>query len=107
MSDLVSAAAPGIGGGIGVWAVFKFIRWLVEFVFKRLDVSRGHLGQRLKHVEAELDAYREATMLMMSVLARLDPENSALKRVARMLRTIAPRSTMELDELETRLKEVD
>lgn len=107
MGELAVAVGPGVGGGIAVWSVFKFIRWLVEFVFKRLDVSRGHLGQRLKHVEAELDAYREATMLMMSVVAKLDPENIALKRVARMLRTIAPRATMELDELEARLKDAE
>jgi hypothetical protein len=103
LSSVASAAGPGIGGGIGVWAGFKFIKWAVEFTFSRLDVNRTHLGQRLRHVEQELDAYREATMLMIGVVAKLDPKNPVLERVVRILRTMPPRVTIELDELEARL----
>jgi hypothetical protein len=103
LTTVAAVAGPGVGGGIAVWSGFKFVRWMVEFVFRRLDVSRSHLGQRLRHVEQELDAYREATMLMIGVVAKLDPDNAALIKVARMLRTITPRATLELDELEARL----
>lgn len=107
LSSVATIAGPGIGGGIGLWAGFRFLRWLIEFVFKRLDVNRGHLADRLRHVEQELDAYREATMLMIGVVAKLDADNPALMRVARLLSTIAPRATIELNELERRLRETD
>lgn len=97
--DVASAAGPGIGAGLGMWAGFRFIRWLVEFVFKRLDISRSHLGERLKHVEVELDAYREATMLMINVVAKIDPDNIVLQRVAQILATTAPRTKLDTDEL--------
>lgn len=103
--DVATAAGPGVGGGLAVWGGFRFLRWLIEFVFKRLDVNRSHIGERLRYVEQELDAYREATMLMIGVVARLSPENPALLKVARILRTTAPRATLELDELERRLRE--
>lgn len=105
LTSVAAAAGTGIGGGIGAIAAFKFIRWLIEFVFQRLDVNRSHLGARLRHVEQELDAYREATMLMISVVAKIDPDNSALERVARILRMTVPRATLELNELEARLRE--
>lgn len=107
LSSVASIAGPGVGAGLTAWAGFKFIRWLIEFVFSRLDVSRSHLGQRLRHVEQELDAYREATMLMIGVVAKLDPDNVALMRVAQILSTIAPRATIELDELVARLNAAD
>lgn len=103
LSSVAALAGPGVGAGVGLWAGFRFLRWLIEFVFKRLDVSRGHLGDRLRHVEAELDAYRAATMLMIGVVAKFDPNNPALEQVARILSRMIPRATMELDELEARL----
>jgi hypothetical protein len=90
----------------GVGFVLRFLKWLVEFTFSRLDVSRSQLGLRLRHVEQELDAYREATMLMIAVVAKLDPENVALAKVAHILRSITPRVTIELDELVDRLKDI-
>lgn len=106
LSSVASIAGPGVGAGLTAWAGFKFIRWLIEFVFSRLDVSRSHLGQRLRHVEQELDAYREATMLMIGVVAKLDPENAALERVAQILRSIVPRASLDLDELARRLNDI-
>lgn len=103
LSSVASIVGPGVGGGIGVWAGFRFVRWLIEFVFRRLDVNHGRLAERLRHVEQELDAYREATMLMIGVVAKTDPDNPALLRVARLLSTITPHATIELDELQERL----
>jgi hypothetical protein len=103
--QVVVGSGQGIGLGLGAWGGFRFLRWLIEFVFRRLDINRSHLGERLRHVEQELDAYREATMLMIGVVAKLDPENPALARVALILRTLAPRATLDLDELERRLTE--
>ena len=104
--DVAAAAGPGVGAGIGAWGAFRFLRWLIEFVFRRLDISRSHLGDRLRHVEIELDAYREATMLMIGVVAKIDPDNPALQHVAQILRTITPRTKLDLDELERRLSEM-
>jgi hypothetical protein len=42
----------------------------------------------------------------MDVVAKLDPENPALERVGRLLRQTVPRATIELDELEARLREL-
>lgn len=103
--QVVVGTGQGVGLGVGAWGVLRFLRWLIEFVFRRVDVNRSHLGERLRHVEQELDAYREATMLMIAVVAKLDPENPALARVALILRTIAPRATLDLNELERRLME--
>jgi hypothetical protein len=84
-------------------AVLRFLKWLIEFVTERLDVGRVQLGQRLEHVEQELDAFREAAMLLLSELAKIDPDNAALFRVARMLRQTPPITGAGLDELERRL----
>jgi hypothetical protein len=100
------SAAKAVGTGVGLLAVLRFVRWLIEFAFRRFDVSHSQLGARLKHVEQELDAYREATMLMIGVVAKLDPGNAALLRVSHILRSIAPRATVDLDELARRLSEI-
>lgn len=106
LSALWGTGSRAIAAAVGLGVIFRFVRWLVEFVFKRLDVSRSHLGERLKHVEVELDAYREATMLMIGVVAKIDPDNAALERVAQILRTTAPRTKLDLDELVERLAEL-
>lgn len=103
----IGAAPAAIGGGIGLWAGFRFVRWLIEFIFRRLDVNHSRIAERLRHVEQELDAYRTVTMLMIGVVAKIDPDNPALLRVSRILSSIVPRATMELDELEARLKVVE
>lgn len=91
---------------LGLGFALRFLKWLIEFVFQRLDVSRSQIGLRLKYVENELDAYREATMLMIGVVAKLDPENPALLKVAQILKSIAPRATLDLDEIARRLSEM-
>lgn len=94
-------AGQGIGGGIGLWAILRFVRWVAEFVAKRLDLRTDRLEEReqalesrfnarLKHVEEELDRYREATMLLVNALAERDPQNQALRDVGRILRTAMP-----------------
>lgn len=88
-----------LAGAIMVAAAFRFLKWLVPFVFERLDVGRGELGKRLKHVELELDDYRELAMLLISVVAKLDATNPALTLAAERLRKRAPRASLELSEL--------
>lgn len=104
LTTVASIAGPGVGVGMTAWAGFRFLRFLIEFIFRRLDVNHGRLAERLRHVEYELDAYREATMLMIGVVAEKDPDNPALLRVARLLSKITPHATLELDELEARLR---
>lgn len=94
-------AGQAIGGGIGLYATFRFIRWLAEFVARRLDARSDRLERReknieerydarLKHVEADLDRYRSATMMLLKAIAEIDPKNSALGDVARILRSTVP-----------------
>jgi hypothetical protein len=45
-------------------------------------------------------------MLMIGVVAKLDPENPALERVAKILRSTVPRAALDLDELVRRLEEI-
>jgi hypothetical protein len=96
----------GIGLGLVALGLLRFLRWLIEFAFQRFDINRSQLGLRLKYVENELDAYREATMLLLGVVAKLDAENPALLKVAHILRSIAPRATLDLDELARRLNDM-
>lgn len=103
-AEIAASAGTGVGGGIAAWSAFKFLRWLLEFIFTRLDIRRSQLGQRLGHVEQELDAYREATMLLLGVVARLDANNPALLRVAALIRSTAPRATLDVDEIIDQLK---
>lgn len=102
----------GAGVGVGIWAALRFIRWLAEFVAARHDNRSDRLDKqerdledrfnaRLRHVEQDLDRYREATMLLVNALAERDPQNKALSDVARILRTTVPISPADpdLDEL--------
>lgn len=111
MSSMVQSAAgaagAGVGGGIAVFAVLKFVRWLVEFIYARLDVGHARISSRLAHVEQELDAWREFGMVMMHALARIDPDNPALAHAAQLLRKTAPIATMDLDELMERLDGIE
>jgi hypothetical protein len=99
--DVAAAAGPGIGGGLAAWGGLRFIRWLVEFAFKRMDVRATRLdtrekalearfNDRLRHVELELNRYRQATMLLVNALAERDPTNRVLSEVARILNTAIP-----------------
>lgn len=103
-AEIAATAGPGVGAGIGTWAGLKFIRWLVEFIFARLDVRRSDIGKRVQHLEIDLDNVREAMMILFNALATQDPKNPALiDAVVRLRKT--PRVTLELDELEKRLRE--
>lgn len=105
-ADIAAVAGPSVGGGLAAWAGFKFVRWLVEFIFARLDIRRSQLGQRLRHVELELDNFREAVFILMNALAAKDPTNKALQEAAERLRK-TPRATLELDDLEARLRGIE
>lgn len=99
--SIAIGAGQGIGGGIGVWAFLRFIRWAIEFIAGRLDRRSDRLdvreqaieerfNARLRHVEQELDRYRQATMLLVNALAERDPQNQALRDVGRILRSAVP-----------------
>lgn len=106
VSSWLETAPRAAALALGLGLVFRFVKWAVEFAFARFDVNRSQLGRRLRHVEQELDAYREATMLLIGVVAKIAPENPALLRVSQILSTIAPRATIELDELTRRLNDI-
>jgi hypothetical protein len=110
--EIAQAAGPGIGAGVGTWAGFRFVRWLVEFVWKRLDVRHERLAKkekdlerrydlRLKHLEHELAQTRKAMMLLLNHVAREDPTAVVLVTVAELLdgERLPPASDPALDEL--------
>lgn len=119
-SELAAAAGQGIGGGVGVWAGFRFIRWAVEFVCKRLDLRSARIDERekalehkfnsrLAHVEKELELYREALMFLVNAVAANDPANPALREVSKILRqSYQPpeKSAEQLDDLIGQLNDV-
>lgn len=80
-------------------ATFTFLRWLIPFVFARLDVGAAALGRQMKELKAELDRYRDATMLLVNELALKDPANPVLREAARILRSTPTRPSMEVDEI--------
>jgi phage tail protein X len=87
---------------VGLAAVLaRFIRWLSEFLARRLDARADRLeiaersvelrmSKRLSHVEAELARYRLATMQLMSAVAEIAPTNPVLATVAQILREAMP-----------------
>jgi hypothetical protein len=91
-------AGPGLGGGIGLWATLKFVRWAFEFGFKRIDLRADRMDarekalelrydQRLQHVEKELHQTRQALMLLLNDVAKNNPANPVLQKVAELLGT--------------------
>lgn len=89
--ELIRAwAAKPLSLAIVFVGTLRFLRWLIPFVFERMDVSRGELGKRLSHVEKELDRYREATMRLVASMAERDPSNPVLIDVSRILRSALP-----------------
>lgn len=105
----VAVAGQAIGGGIGLLAIFRFIRWLAEFIAKRWDVRSERLDQRerdleqrmegrLRSLERELDRYRDATMRLVAALAERDPTNPALIEVGRSLRAAYPAEAPNIDK---------
>lgn len=111
MRELDLPAVAGMGGKsiaiamLGV-AVLRFIKWLTVLAFQRIDVGDKRLALRLKHVEEELGAYREVALLMIGVVANIEPGNPALTTAASILRNIPPRPTLTVDELVERLAAV-
>lgn len=108
VSELDLPAVVGLGGksvaiAIGALGVLRFIKWLTVLVFQRIDVGDKRLALRLKHVEEELGAYREVALLMIGVVANIEPDNPALATAASILRNIPPRPTLNLEELVERL----
>jgi hypothetical protein len=110
--DIAAAAGPGIGSGIGAWAGLRFVRWMIEFVAKRLDIRAARMdareaeieakfNARLRHVEQELEQYRDAFTLLLNALAEMDPANPALREVSKILRRAYPPagSTAVFDDL--------
>jgi len=107
---LILAGQAGVrwlAGAIALFAALRFLKWLIPFVFERMDVSHKHLGQRIQHLEVELDCYREVAMMLISAVASIEPGHPSLVRAARLLRDRAPRTTLELDELYERLAQME
>jgi hypothetical protein len=91
---------------IALFAVLRFLRWFLPFFFERLDNGRDALAARLKHVEIELDAYREVAMLMIGVVGKIDPDNPALVHAMSLLRKRPPASTLDVEEISRRLNTI-
>jgi hypothetical protein len=98
VETVANAAGPVLGGGIGLWAALRFIRWAFEFAFGRMDLRADRMDarekalekrydQRLQHVEDELQRTREALMLLLNDVAKNNPANPVLRRVAELLGT--------------------
>jgi hypothetical protein len=96
--EIATAAGPGIGGGIGFWSGLRFIRWAVEFSFKRSDARNDRMdvreraleerfNSRLVYVERELNRTRKALMLMINDTAQHNPTSAALQRAVDILGT--------------------
>lgn len=116
--DVASAAGPGIGGGIGAWAGLRFVRWMVEFVAKRLDIRAARIDEReraletkfndrLRHVERELEQYREALTFLLNAVAEKDPANPALREVSKILRRAWPARPQDSEELNDLIRQAD
>jgi hypothetical protein len=96
-----------IAWAIGLTAVLRFLKWLLPFVFDRLDVARGNLGKRLKHVELELEVTREALFMMLNRMAERYPADPVLVDVARILRRAWPAETPRFDPDSDLLNKLD
>lgn len=83
-------SAAALACVLALAAFFKFARWAVEFTYARVDVARGDLGRRVKHLEVELDATREALFLMLNRMAEKYPTDPVLQDVAVILRKAWP-----------------
>jgi hypothetical protein len=101
MAEVAIGAGQGVGTGVGAWACFRFVRWLVEFIFKRLDIRSARMDareqalearydNRLSHLETELSRTQRAMTLLLNDTARRDPSNPVLQRVAELLHPVIP-----------------
>jgi hypothetical protein len=112
--NLAASGPRALAVAIAFAAALKFLQWLIVFLADRRDTRDERLddrerdietrmNRRLAHVEAELDRYREATMLLVNAMVKKDPANTVLGEVARILRATRPIATLDLDELIGRL----
>lgn len=105
-------AGQGVGGGLAIWAVLRFIRWLTEFVAERLDKRNERLDERekdieqrfndrLRHAEDEVARLQQAVAILLQAIAENDPKNPAVAKVAQILGALrrTPQPDAELDEL--------
>lgn len=104
LAEGLATGGQAVGGGVGLLASLRFVRWGFEFLCKRMDVRANALAekeaalehrfnQRLKHVEIELERNREALMFLVNAVAERDPTNPALIEVSRILRGSVPFAT--------------
>lgn len=95
-AEAVATAGVPVGYGLGSIAGFRFARWLIEFVFRRMDVRNARFtakeqaletryDQRLRHLEEELARTQKAMTLLLNDVARRDSANPILQRVAELL----------------------
>jgi hypothetical protein len=105
-SAVTAKGSALFASAIAFVGLLRFCKFLIEFVAKRIDIGSTILGQRLRRLEIELDSYREVAMLMIGVVAKIDPDNPALLTAATRLRQHAPAASMDLDELERRLNDL-
>jgi hypothetical protein len=107
-----TAGGAGVGLGLTVWSVLRFVRWVAEFIAGRLDRRsdglerrekeiEGRFNARLKHVEQELERTRHAMMLLINEIALINPANTVLQRVAAILGSAVPLAPADpsLDDL--------
>jgi hypothetical protein len=96
MGDAVTIGQIIGGGGVGLGSILWFVRWLCEFLAKRvdhrsdkLDVREAALAARydarLRHLESELSRTRRAVALLMQDIARTNPTSPALLHAAELL----------------------
>lgn len=95
--NLQSPAAQAALFALLLGAVFglgRGCRWLFDFIVGRLDRRQQRLDHslenRLKHLEREVEIYRETTMLLLTALAEKDPANPALRDAAQLMRKSFP-----------------
>lgn len=96
------ASAVPLGLNLGGLSLFgygflKFVQWLCEFVARRQNERADRLEKqdaelkarfdtRLRHVEGELDRYRQATMKLVTRMGTVLPHDPVLNEVANILR---------------------
>ena len=99
--EIILPGVRVVGGAAVSIVLIGFVRWAIEFVFRRSDMRADRVEKREKDMEtrinarmaileAELGIYREATMVLVEALANKDPGNPALLRVSHLLRSAIP-----------------
>jgi len=100
------AGATAIVIGL-VHAVFRFLRWAVEFSCERVDMRdtrvskreadyENKIERRLNQLEEDVALYRRVTVILNGALARIDPGNPVLTEVAMILARSFPIKDQDL-----------